>query len=107
MSQCIVIVQFDLPKRTREQAIAGGQATWLEQGRQAESFGGRLLGGEIGLQLGPRGLGAALLFLFDQTAELGAAERCFNQAHAKRQRRLTVRSDSPRAPAVSSTVQPP
>ena len=27
MSQCIVIVQFDLPERTREQAIAGGTAS--------------------------------------------------------------------------------
>ncbi len=27
MSQCIVIVQFDLPKRTEEQAIKGAVAT--------------------------------------------------------------------------------
>ena len=27
MSQCIVVVQFDLPKRTREQAIVGGTST--------------------------------------------------------------------------------
>jgi hypothetical protein len=27
MSKCIVIVQFDLPKRTEEQAIKGGTAT--------------------------------------------------------------------------------
>ncbi len=27
MSNCIVIVQFDLPKRTKEQAIAGGTAS--------------------------------------------------------------------------------
>lgn len=27
MSHCIVVVQFDLPKRTEEQAIAGGTAT--------------------------------------------------------------------------------
>ena len=27
MSQCIVIVQFPLPKRTEEQAIAGGTST--------------------------------------------------------------------------------
>jgi len=27
MAQCIVIVQFDLPKRTEEQAIKGGVST--------------------------------------------------------------------------------
>jgi hypothetical protein len=27
MSQCIVVVQFDLPKRTREQAVAGATST--------------------------------------------------------------------------------
>ena len=27
MSQCIVIVQFDLPKRSHEQAVQGGQAS--------------------------------------------------------------------------------
>ncbi len=27
MAQCIVIVQFDLPKRTEEQAIKGGMAS--------------------------------------------------------------------------------
>ena len=27
MTQCIVVVQFDLPKRTEEQAIKGGTAT--------------------------------------------------------------------------------
>ena len=27
MSQCIVVVQFDLPKRTEEQAITGGTGT--------------------------------------------------------------------------------
>ena len=27
MGQCIVVVQFDLPKRTEEQAVTGGTAT--------------------------------------------------------------------------------